>query len=275
MFSHIFLLTLAPLILVESVNYCYLPCTNTIHSACKKCGVDEKCMNTEYFEYPVKKEDRETILNLHNVLRNEIASGRKYFTFQKITIADMHVVDYSSELEHLALCWIRRCRRKADPCPRTEQYPNVKQNIYETVPNLLWGCSYSTMIKEALSRWWNDFQVSRFNLLSCIDSHNCTGNLNQVLWSNTVYVGCAMVKYESRTAKCLLACNYAPGYVTGPLFNLGPVGMKCGQKKSGFDALCGSSTVSEAIPNKPRVTVLCYLILFLYVIENTKIVLLQ
>lgn len=264
----IFILT--QLRVVENVNYCYLPCDNQTHSACKRCGVSVHCMSSQYYEYVVTKADRTAILDAHNELRNEMAAGRKSFSFLRTTIKDMRIMNYHSELEQIALCWVRRCFYNPDPCPRTEFYPDVKQNIFEMDISVFWGCSYGHMVQAALTVWWNDFQRTHYDLVTCIDGHNCTDQLNQVLWSENNFIGCAMVRHRhTRTDKCLIACNYAPGYVSGTLFDFGPAA-KCKIPARGFDSLYGRTIDNGVAKNHIFIInmfMLC-LIFFLFIIKK-------
>lgn len=248
--------------LLKATNYCYLPCGNTNHSSCNRCGVDPRCMGSQYIEYPLTDGDRLDILQAHNNLREKFATGRLHFSLQQITIADMNVINYHMELEHLAMCWCRRCLAKADPCPRTEKYPNVKQNLVVSTADWLWGCRYDLAIRSSMARWWAQFENLRFIISHCLHGDNCTGELSQVLWSKNTYVGCAMVKFQRGTTKCLLACNYAPGYTRGPLFKVGPAGLKCHRRAKNFNGLCGGIHRSGGTKHESRFAITFYLILY-------------
>lgn len=219
-----------PSALMEETDYCSLSCGKKTHSACESCERGEACRDPDYYEYPARSIARNKIALIHNNIRNYFATG----DISGVTISDMRRMHYKIELEYLAMCWLKRCLFEKDPCPRTQLFPNVQQVIFEHDWNWKYGCSF-LFIRRFLKSIVQDEPTW---VCTGPEGKNCTGDATQVLWSKNKYVGCAMIRYYRVRRTCLLACNYAPGYIGGRLFTTGPPAQKCNETVKEFPGLC-------------------------------------
>lgn len=238
---------------IEATNYCYLPCGDVNHTSCESCGKQEECMDVLYAEYHPDKFSKYKILQAHNRVRNNLAAGINalggYF---KLSIAQMNYMNYDNELENLAFCWLRKCKMSPDPCCRTFEYPNVKQNIFLISRH---NCRYSSNIVRAIGHWHNELRVSREISRKCSEAYvgnekndsSCVLAFGQILYGNNSLVGCGMIRHPN-CSQCFLACNYAPGYLTNfSVYDKGPPASFCKNVDSRYPYLCRSDSISIII----------------------------
>lgn len=239
------------LIYVRTANYCYLPCGQQQHSACEGCGVSKHCLHSLYREFHTTLATRQHILNAHNKIRNALVGGKPLGKEYKLAIAFMAYLNYDQELEKLAFCWLRKCIIAPDLCPRTEQYPNVQQNIHFHKKSV--KCQYRIIVPAAIKSWHRELVQSKNLAFECSRpakptgyKYGCYSNFSQILYGNNSLVGCGMVKL-AKDARCFLACNYAPGYLPTftSLFDEGYPASKCLEYQEGFPYLCGKQKSSS------------------------------
>ncbi|XP_054279397.1 venom allergen 5-like [Macrosteles quadrilineatus] len=155
-------------------------------------------------------QDKQTIVDLHNQMRSQVASGRIQ---GQPAAANMLEMVWDEELARKAQEWANRCQNGHDSSTarRVSRFA-VGQNIASTWssphPNRLGSQpDFNTQI----AAWFNEVYQYRGGF-----SHG-TGHYSQMVWGETYLVGCGYSYYQdgSRYTK-LYICNYGPaGNVLG------------------------------------------------------------
>lgn len=259
----------------KATKYCYLTCNINgsiiVHSACKTCGLLKECMEKHYGEHTTTKHRKQQILDVHNTVRNNLVSGKLTLgTGNQMKIAYMAYINYSDELERLAFCWLRKCKGIRDPCPRTEIFPYVQQNMFTMYSS---SCDYRIVTSEALYYWHNEVMISNRLAYICSKPNTeetgvgCNASFSQVLHGSNALVGCALIRTGKRR-QCTLACNYAPGYLPTfkTLYVEGQPASHCGYHDVRYPYLCGkqtpiSNTPTIRLSNAKLLFVLMYLLI--------------
>nr|XP_023024173.1 venom allergen 5-like [Leptinotarsa decemlineata] len=251
MSSRIIELSLFIVIVAASDNkYCQFSCNGSAHTVCnrekEKCDAGPLC-GSEFKYIELTDDDRQFILDLHNNLRNEIASGQHLSP----PAANMNALSYNKELEFIAHCWANACNGKPlkhDVCRRTAEYNYVGQNLG------WWSSTSSDFdlrsgIKKSIMNWFNE--VANFDPAvtnSFASGKKTIGHYTQLVWADTLEIGCGVSFYIKqregrRWYDKILACNYGPGgnYLGQPVYKIGKPASKCSKRKPNkkYTALCG------------------------------------
>ncbi|GJQ68622.1 PI15 [Trypoxylus dichotomus] len=187
---------------VNSVDYCALKCEKPggglVENTACKCKVDKSACGGDPNILPPDEETKKFIVQVHNDLRQQLASGKTSLP----GASNMIALTYSDALEHVAACWNKRCKFAHDECRRTEKFKVAGQNLFlSTYPN----CEGKDTFKKASTDWFNEIKDAP---LSCIRKYSgCSGHFTQMVWAETTHIGCARIKYSG---KCQIACNYGP-----------------------------------------------------------------
>lgn len=92
---------------------------------------------------------------------------------------------------------------------RSETYPGyVGENIYAAY-------GQTTTPADAIESWADEAQYYDYNTNTCQDNQVC-GHYTQIVWRDSVKIGCAQVKCPTLTGlgwtnADYIVCNYAPG----------------------------------------------------------------
>ncbi|XP_045446929.1 uncharacterized protein LOC123655137 [Melitaea cinxia] len=224
-------------------------------------GPASHCINYERL-FTTKKE-KQDLLHKINSRRNKVASGE----IRSLSAAvNMVKLEWNKELEISAQRWADQCVKSTlynntDTC-RDLEYTSVGQNvatIYGEAP----GLTATSMI----DLWYMELLNVNVSILSRYLPSSVTGMqhyeyFTQLVWGNTVQVGCAGVKfkeinidlnsYQNRTVHRLV-CNFAPmgNRLDEPVYNFGVPCSMCtfGSSKcdSEFTFLCSSRMSSTPI----------------------------
>lgn len=210
------------------------------HTVCFRapCRLNEVCKYGNM--YILKDRDRETILHIHNRVRNRLALGNS--TNGLPQAANMNVMSYSFEVEYVAQCWANHCSIGHDDCRSIEKFEILGQNIYyqENVemPYL------PRHIVKALQAWINEEQLLPSNILKDYNFQHRYSNFSQMIYAENVLIGCGRTVFSNGL---LFICNYAPNgnkehtqiYVEGTPCSQCKKGVNCNDKYIG---LCGNRT---------------------------------
>ncbi|XP_057655792.1 venom allergen 5.02-like [Diorhabda carinulata] len=221
-------------VILAAVDYCQLSCGDEVNTACSgapwKCGRRENCKKM-CTEDGLTKEEKHTILHLHNYYRNEIATGREKRGNQP-KAADMMELTYDDDLEYLAQCSTNRCKYEHDTCRKTEKYSSVGQNIGLHSTNA--DSSNRTLIIVNLVRRWYDevTDVKREDIenFGLSDRTESIAHYTQLVWSETKQVGCGLtMNEEDNIYNFYLACNYGPmgNVLNGSVYKIGNTRSQC------------------------------------------------
>lgn len=222
-----------------------------VNSACKWNSC--KPRSSGCLEFPSDVKFRQTMLDIHNELRNKIASGsdrRGGIT----NVANMMALSYDVGLEHTAKCHIHGCQFKHDKCRGTKRFPNPGQNIAlkSIIKERLTESDYKnfsrieTFIK-FVGMWYDEIERGSFkDNIDPFISTSKAGHFTQLIWAKTTHIGCARATDRSvpNTITILLFCNYAPPgnviggsmYISGSSCTQCPQNVKCNTK---YKSLCG------------------------------------
>lgn len=251
-------------------QYCQLSCDFIVksfqHTVCdreaQQCGPDPINCGPNFKMIQFNNADRQYILDIHNYLRNKVALGQEKRNNQP-PAANMLTMTYNRELEFIAQCWANTCNGnplKHDHCRRTASYYHVGQNlgfINSSLPQI----DKVKSIKELILLWYNEVEIFDSDWVNETKDRGPNvkvGHYTQMMWANTLQVGCAAAYYTTNANgnnwhHLVFVCNYAPGgnYLGLPVYEIGKAASHCppGYATNGqYKGLCGvSRTVNETI----------------------------
>lgn len=220
-----------------STNFCNLKCDER-HTVCvhKPCRIKGWCGNGTILR--LTHEEREFILDVHNKIRNKVASGEtaKMKFLHHFGATNMNTLSYDLEMEFVAQCWANYCKPASDTCRMTQNFESVGQNIHYlplvnnlTDPNNLnisvtsWYLQGSAVKPSQIRRYYKDFPNKKFF---------------QLIWAETYVVGCGRTAYKKGL---LIICNYGPSGIIEhePVFHIGRIASRCEVVNKKYPALCG------------------------------------
>lgn len=206
--------------LYEVVNpdeYCKMKCptVSDMHTICQfKCRVAKDCV--EYEEYDLNDKERGTILHAHNMYRQKLASGKDK-RGDNSAAKDMRVLYYDKELEIAVSCWGRRCRFAHDRCRHTPSYASAGQNLFQQSSSAPIDAFDEKYLNTSVKHWYEEIEDTNPDMIWHFAPILGTqiGHFTQVIWANTVVIGCTRVTYEQPQAAVYrfnmhLLCNYSP-----------------------------------------------------------------
>lgn len=202
--------------------------------------------------------DIDQILDLHNTLRNKIASGGekgfksaskmsvlvrfqyKIKNIKKILIKEK-IQKWDTELAALAEFNVKQCKIKHDQCRATSQFPYAGQNL-GVRSNTADYEDKSSVIKNVINAWYDEIKDAKSsNIAKCCGPAHKIGHFTQVVRDEAVSVGCAISKYADKKWKNLLmACNYSiTNMVSQPVYAAGSPASGCSTGGNGkYTSLC-------------------------------------
>lgn len=158
----------------------------------------------------VSKDEQQTILELHNKIRNNIALGKDP-TGKLPPAGDMLEMEWDEELSKVAQKLADQCvfKHDCDECRKVENF-DVGQNLYQASiisskpPSAHWG--------DAISSWYSEIHRFTPESINPFIDDDATGHFTQMAWSSTWKVGCGYVSFEKRRESWtqLYVCNYGP-----------------------------------------------------------------
>ncbi|CAG9841212.1 unnamed protein product [Diabrotica balteata] len=237
-------------------DYCQYDCSGKTHTVCLRkdvnCGKGSTC-GSNYRPIPLTDADRRFVLDVHNKLRNKVASGQETSGNQP-SASNMKAVSYSKELETIAQCHTNNCVFAHDQCRRTAPYSWVGQNIGSRSYSGSTG-DYKTASNLTIYSWYSevkDFNNSWVGSFGNYPTSKAVGHYTQVVWANTIKVGCALTFYTTTDNwnTYLMACNYAPGgnIVGQSVYEVGAPASACGASgvNPTYSALCGPDDILDS-----------------------------
>ncbi|CAG9841213.1 unnamed protein product [Diabrotica balteata] len=244
-----FLLLFLILHTVKTDDYCSFKCKKGIHTVCARkdvnCGPGPKCKNFKVMQ--LDDEDRQLVLDVHNKLRNRVATGQETIGPQP-SATNMQAMSYNKELEYIAQCHTNECVYHHDTCRSTSQWSWVGQSI---MLQQYKGMKIDTkrMINSTIYGWYSEVAKYDPSWVSKFDTHGRTvGHYTQIVWATTNHVGCSITFYDDDGWDTYyMACNYGPGGNIGqtPLYEQGAPASNCGalQGNAKYPGLCGPDSL--------------------------------
>ncbi|KAF6211637.1 hypothetical protein GE061_012150 [Apolygus lucorum] len=247
--------------------------SDEIHTLCKYVGVADNCSSISNVGV-----DKETVLNLHNNLREKIASSWRTPEILKQfpKSSNMRELRWDDQLEESALTWAKQCTVGHDECrdlwlDGTRKFRVNKIEVHSQncmrASQMYASRDYMSSdqqpdFRSFFNEWvdeaakFNKTHISRYMKNENVESDHFV----QLIWARTYMVGCAMVTWINAAKPgyktLLLVCNYAPrGNIDqraiyqrgGPcadceaLYEIGHKGRICG---SNFPTLCQTSSTN-------------------------------
>lgn len=230
---------------MTTLDYCLLSCDGINHTMCDYLsGGGPEC---EDFQSGLSEDEERLILDLHNRLRQRVATGAE--SQDQPPASDMLEVIWDKEAAIIAQRWADQCDLLGhDRCRRTLHEAHVGQNI-------AWmkGVDFPGRVKSRedvleyfISGWFKE--VENFN--GEVDSFNPTdqefpkfGHYTQLVWASTGEIGCGFVQWVTDIEyEYKLVCNYVPGgnvrgervYERGEPCSECPLFSKCSEKWPGL-----------------------------------------
>lgn len=229
---------------IENNTFCDFWCGRG-HTACRlapcylsfsQCGDKAKILF-------LNDEDRETILDAHNLLRNDVATGGT----SGGTATDMAALSYSIEIEFVAQCWANFCSLSHDKCNSVTDYLDCGQNIIN-FKNIKKNPSAKYYLLQTVRVWKEEgkkFLAKGPQYINKYVFEDMWANYSQMIWAETKLMGCGRVAYEGHL---LIVCNYAPigNMERLPVFKTGS--SPCSECREGscnskYKGLCGEALI--------------------------------
>jgi len=245
----IFALLIGAVCVVSGQNYCDRSlCNGNSHVGCLHSGLFANSCPADRHLVRLSREQKQTILNTHNFLRNKIASGG---IGGYCSASRMATMQWSDELAYLATLNVLQCQMRHDSCRNTWQFRFAGQNLAWRGQS--WGFEdVTSLMVNSMLIWFNEYELTDQSAINrcCGWNIHDIGHFTQMAYDRATHVGCAFARYTNNYKTGLFACNYASGNIKGyRVYKCGIPASGCLHgKNSNYPALCN---VNEPIdPNQ-------------------------
>ncbi|XP_005374385.1 PREDICTED: GLIPR1-like protein 1 isoform X2 [Chinchilla lanigera] len=122
--------------------------------------------------------------------------------------ADMKYMSWDDGLAQVAEAWAKECKFEHNSCLKI---PYQCSKRFEHVGENIWlGGFRDFNPKDAIRKWYKEYQLFDFDNLSCSD---VCGHYTQIVWANSHKVGCAVTICPNfgGSTYAIFVCNYGPG----------------------------------------------------------------
>lgn len=250
-------------VLSEGINveeFCAVKCLkpSDIHTICEyKCKEDnDRCK--EYKFYPLSRNDRQILLDQHNMYRNKVASGEDRRGGNEAA-KNMKVMNYDIDIEVTTYCWSKRCIFTHDKCRNLPKYASAGQNLFLQSGTAGIDGKNDKLLNESIKAWYEEIKDTTKELIESFGSSEAViGHFTQVVWASTEFVACSRVTFTDEQEaqfkfKYHLLCNYSPAgnFLGNPVYEFGEGCTAPDEPNDRFKALCGKLT---SIPDKDIVS---------------------
>ncbi|XP_066999093.2 venom allergen 5 [Anabrus simplex] len=195
------LLTFTSVVLALTRNeYCGIKCREGVHTMCIYDGVSKACSPDGKFG--VDDDQKALIVDLHNRLRNDVASGKEHrgLSGRQPQASNMKKLVWDDEVAKVAQRWADQCTFEHDKCRNDPRFP-VGQSMG-------WAgyVSDEPDWEEQILDWYNEVKNCNMSILRSYTPAG-VGHYTQIVWAETEVIGCGYRTDESQT---LYVCNYGP-----------------------------------------------------------------
>ncbi|KAG5343680.1 VA3 protein, partial [Acromyrmex charruanus] len=179
------------------------------HTMCTYTSSEPSATCEQVYKVGVTDEDINTILAVHNELRQKVASGKenKGNPGPQPKAVNMVNLSWNKELANIAQRWANQCNYNHDACRDIDKY-QVGQNIAQSYSS---GENDFTM-RSFIEMWYNEvekFDANRVN--QPFEMQMETGHYTQIVWAETTDVGCGFITYKNNQWNTsYIVCNYSP-----------------------------------------------------------------
>ncbi|XP_076241858.1 venom allergen 3-like [Calliopsis andreniformis] len=173
----------------------------------------------QVFSVGLTNEEKNTIVNLHNQLRQRVASGKETRgnPGPQPPAANMQTLTWDDELAKVAQRWANQCTFGHDKCRDVERY-KVGQNVGIRMTS----GTQDTKVSDIIMMWYNEVEDFNRNIVNKYRFQSNVGHYTQIVWANTNKIGCGKIVYASNWNNYYLVCDYGPaGNVLGlPIYEI-------------------------------------------------------
>ncbi|CAH1113370.1 unnamed protein product [Psylliodes chrysocephalus] len=237
-------------IVFAQADYCQMSCklNNQLftHIICQRknmnCGAGPDC-GSSFNPIDLTEEDKQLILDVHNELRNKVATGQETIGNQP-PASNMNALSYNEEIATFAQCHSNECQFKHDKCRRTAEWEWVGQNLEKKFSS---DGNVRVAINASIHNWYREVKSFSSSWINTFAEHGVMiGHYTQLVWAESKYVGCGLTNYLSGDLNYFIfACNYGPGgNVAGAsVYKIGSPATDCPGGESAnpnYQGLCGS-----------------------------------
>ncbi|XP_055611191.1 antigen 5 like allergen Cul n 1-like [Uranotaenia lowii] len=208
------------------------------------CNAKLEFANPTGITIPLNDTRKARILQLHNQLRNKIASGKQDYPggFYP-TAARMTTMQWDEELAYIAGFNARRCITGHDKCRETSKYPASGQNLayYKYIKG---SPDIDKVIDILVNRWYSEYKDANVGHIHKYPENYQgpkIGHFTEFVQDRNDRIGCTLVQWlEKPKTVIYLACNYARTNIIGqPAYITGAVASQCTTgTNSEYPALC-------------------------------------
>ncbi|KAJ8967919.1 hypothetical protein NQ314_002578, partial [Rhamnusium bicolor] len=193
-------------------------------------GPAQTCI--DYKKVELTSGDKKYIVNIHNDIRNHVASGQESrgTLGSQPPAADMYMLQWDNELSEIAQRWADQCiqineTRQHDICKRTERF-EVGQNILTAITTDIALPELSVLILNWYKQVVNVIPSDVDYFIGIRRGKFLIGQYTQLVWAETKYVGCGMALFKESNSTNeendlyhhRLVCNYGPtGNIIGQM----------------------------------------------------------
>ncbi|XP_043660782.1 antigen 5 like allergen Cul n 1 isoform X2 [Drosophila teissieri] len=225
---NIFVLSLVLQSLAENLCRQDLCPKGTTHIACNVNASFGSSCPKDASVIKLNLKDKKLLLRAHNLVRQKWASGKAKI---RRPACKMAKIEWSKELEKLALLNAKTCVVAHDGCHNTEQFRQSGQNLFVATYSLGMNVTSAVLLETAVAEWAGEEKDIAAEDLQKFDANKVSsiGHLTVLVNERSSAVGCGLVSYKRTQFKqYYLACNYAYTNVVGE-----PVYGECAKAGSG------------------------------------------
>uniref|UniRef100_A0A1Q3FSG5 Venom allergen-1 n=2 Tax=Culex tarsalis TaxID=7177 RepID=A0A1Q3FSG5_CULTA len=192
---------------------------------------------------PVDEKLRGMILDLHNSLRSELASGK----MEGFDGAErMPILEWDDELAKLAEHNARTCLYSHDDCRGTDRYRFAGQNIARKSKPNNQTVEVVRAISDLTNKWWQEYVDTNQTVMDAyrkVGEGIHIGHFTLMASDRITRLGCAVSRYynpDNKRNYVYYVCNYSFTNVLGkPVYRKGKACAKCDKKCSEkYPGLC-------------------------------------
>lgn len=218
--GHLYLLS-SEVYNLHTTDFCRHRCGFKFNICCiykDKNAIGKPCKNRlEMIQFT--DEDRHTLLNNYNSVRNVTAGGESpRINLRNIYASNMQILSYSKQLEYTAACWAKQCTLNHSRCKANE--------VGELGETICWTQSSAATTQKSFRKLlykcpmyylysYPDIATSVIDSVTfpSVGDDERNRETTQLLWSDTQYIGCSAVIFPhvvDGIRIVFIVCHFAP-----------------------------------------------------------------